>query len=309
MIDVRRLAVLREVHRCGTVTAAAAALHLTPSAVSQHLAALGREARTPIIEPHGRRIRLTGAGLVLLQHADTVLAELERTEAVVATFASGGAGVASVGAFPTAINALVIPALNRLRVERPAIRVHVSDLSGDTSVQALMRGEIDIALWLAHPGSRAAEERGALAEPLFDDVMDVVLPVDHHCARAAAVPLAELKDEAWVAGLPDSPCRKITEAACAASGFAPRVEHSTDDWTAVVGLVGAGAGVALVPRLARPFAPPSVVVRPVAHPAPKRTIQLLVRPAGAVTPHVTAVLDAIRAAAAQVDESLLVSAR
>jgi DNA-binding transcriptional LysR family regulator len=308
MIDVRRLAVLREVHRCGTVTAAAAALHLTPSAVSQQLAALGRETRTRIVEPHGRRVRLTGAGLVLLQHADTVLAELERTDAVVASFASGGAGVASVGAFPTAINALVIPAMSRLRVERPAIRVNVSDVAGDASVQALMRGQIDIALWMAHPGSRAAEERGALAEPLLDDVMDVALPADHPCAATKAVALAELKDEAWVAGLPDSPCRKITEAACAAAGFAARVEHCTDDWTAVVGLVGAGAGVALVPRLARPAPPPSVVIRPVAFHPPRRTIQLLVRPAGAVTPHIAAVMAALHAEAAALDDHVLVSA-
>jgi DNA-binding transcriptional LysR family regulator len=308
MIDVRRLAVLREVHRCGTVTAAAAALHLTPSAVSQHLAALGRETRTRVVEPHGRRVRLTGAGLVLLQHAETVLAELERADAVVAAFAGSGAGVASVGAFPTAINALVIPAMTQLQTERPAIRVHVSDLAGDASIQALMRGEIDIALWLAYPGSRAAEERGALAEPLIDDVMDVVLPAGHPCASAAAVSLARLRDEAWVAGLPDSPCRRITEAACAASGFAPRVEHCTDDWTAVVGLVGAGAGVALVPRLARPLVPTTVAVRPVADQPPRRTIQMLVRPAGALMPHVTAVQDSLRTVAGEVGADALVSA-
>jgi DNA-binding transcriptional LysR family regulator len=297
MIDVRRLAVLRELHRCGTVTAAAAALHLTPSAVSQQLAALSRETKTRLVEPHGRRIRLTGAGLVLLQHAEAVLAELERAEAVVDSFAGGGAGVATVGAFPTAINALVVPAMAALRIERPAVRVHVHDLSGDAAVRALMRGVIDVAVWLAHPGSRAAEERGAVAEPLFEDVMDIVLPVEHPCAAEPTVALAALKDEAFVAGLPDSPCRGITDAACAASGFAPRVEHCSDDWTAVVGLVGAGAGVALVPRLARPLVPESVVIRPVADHPPRRSIQLLVRPAGAATPHVAAVLDALRTAA------------
>jgi DNA-binding transcriptional LysR family regulator len=304
MIDVRRLAVLRELHRCGTVTAAAAALHLTPSAVSQHLAALSRETRTRLVEPHGRRIRLTGAGLVLLQHAETVLAELERTEAVVGSFASGGAGVTSVGAFPTAINALVVPAMARLRSERPAVRVNVSDHAGDAAVQALMRGEVDIAIWLVYPGSRAAEERGAVGEPLLEDLMDVVLPVGHSRAGDSVVDLHELRDEGWVAGLPDSPCRKITEAACAANGFAPRVEHCTDDWTAVVGLVGAGAGVALVPRLARPVPPEAVVVRPVAREAPRRKLQLLVRPAGTVTPHVTAVMDAIRAVAADVSRGM-----
>jgi DNA-binding transcriptional LysR family regulator len=279
------------------VTAAAAALHLTPSAVSQNLAALGRETRTRLVEPHGRGVRLTGAGLVLLKHAEAVFGELERTEAAVAALAEGEAGVATIGAFPSAINGLVIPALAALRRDRPGLRVGVKDLVGDESVAALMRCDIDVALWLAYPGSRAAEERGAVGEPLLEDVMDVVLPADHPLAGAGVLRLADLKDEPWIAGSPDSPCRRITNAACSAAGFAPLVEHCTDDWTAVVGLVGAGIGVALVPRLARPTPPASVVIRPVAGAPPRRSIQLLVRPAAAASPHLAAVVAALHTAA------------
>ncbi len=304
MIDVRRLAVLRELHRCGTVTAAAAALHLTPSAVSQNLAALSRETRTRLVEPHGRGIRLTGAGLVLLRHAEAVFGELERTEAAVAALADGHAGVATIGAFPTAINGLIIPALAGLRRDRPGLQVGVLDLVGDEAVAALMRRDIDLALWLAYPGSRAAEERGAVGEPLLEDVMDVALPADHRLADSAALRLADLKDEAWIAGSPQSPCRRITNAACSAAGFAPLVEHCTDDWTAVVGLVGAGLGVALVPRLARPTPPASVVVRPVASAPPRRNIQLLMRPAAALAPHLAPVLAALRSVARCVGESV-----
>jgi DNA-binding transcriptional LysR family regulator len=304
MIDVRRLAALRELHRCGTVTAAAAALHLTPSAVSQHLAALGRETGAKLIEPHGRQVRLTGAGLVLLQHAEAVLTELERAEAAVGTLADGRAGFVNVGAFPTAINALVIPAMARLRAELPGVRIGVRDLTGDAAVDALMRGEIDLALWIAHPGSRAAEHRGAVAQPLVDDVMDVVLPADHRLAGRTSVALGDLKDDPWVAGLPDSPCRMLTEAVCAATGFAPRVEHCTDDWTAVIGLVGAGAGVAMVPRLARPPAPPTVVIRSVKGATPRRSIQLLVRRANTAARHISAVVDALVSAASDVAESV-----
>src|SRR5437763_8243416 len=127
MVEVRRLAVLRELHRCGTVTAAAAALHMTPSAVSQNLAALARETRTRLIEPQGRGVRLTGAGMVLLKHAEAVFGELERTEAADAALADGDAGTATIGAFPTAINGLVIPALTRLRLQRPGLRIGVVD--------------------------------------------------------------------------------------------------------------------------------------------------------------------------------------
>src|SRR4051812_22958529 len=174
MIDVRRLAVLRELHRCGTVTAAAAALHLTPSAVSQQLAALGRQAGLPLVEASGRRLQLTGAGLVLVQHAEVVLHELEKAETELRALSAGETGVVTIGAFPTAINGVIIPAMRALRTARPSVRLQVRDLTGDDAVGALMGGQLDIALWLAYPGSRAAEERGAISRPLLEDTLDVV---------------------------------------------------------------------------------------------------------------------------------------
>jgi DNA-binding transcriptional LysR family regulator len=114
------------------------------------------------------------------------------------------------------------------------------------------------------------------------------------------VTLPSLRDEPWIAGLASSPCRRISDAACAAAGFTPRVEHCTDDWSAVVGLVGAGAGVALVPRLAQPEEAAGVVIRPVAGLPPRRELKLLTRPAAATAPHVAAVIDRLTAAAAEV---------
>ena len=297
MIDVRRLAVLRELHRCGTVTAAAAALSLTPSAVSQQLAALGRQAGLPLVEPTGRRLQLTGAGMVLVQHAEAVLHQLEQAETELLALAAGETGVVTIGGFPTALNGLVIPAMRTLRASRPSVRLQVRDMTGDDAVAALMHGQVDIALWLAYPGSRGAEERGAVARPLLEDSLDVVLPAGHPRARGAAIALADLKDEPWVSGLPGSPCRRIVDAACAAAGFTPRVEHYSDDWSAVVKLVEAGAGVALVPRLAQPETVEDVVIRPVSGHAPRRHILLLTRPAAAAAPHVTAVVDALVARA------------
>jgi DNA-binding transcriptional LysR family regulator len=297
MLDVRRLAVLRELHRCGTVTAAAAALNLTPSAVSQQLAALARQTGTRLVEPHGRRLRLTGAGLVLVQHAESVLAQLEHAETAMRALAAGETGVVTVGAFATAINGVVIPAMRALRERSPGVRVQVRDMEGDTAIDALMACEIDVALWLAWPGSRGVEERGAVGRPLFDDVLDVVLPAGHPCAAERSVPLAALRDEAWVSGLPESPCRRIYEAACATAGFTPRIEHCSDDWSAVVGLVAAGAGVALVPRLAQPVAAEEVVIRPVAGPVPHRSISVVSRPSAAAAPHIAAVVaELVRAA-------------
>src|SRR5437660_2610896 len=115
MIDVRRLAVLHELHRCGTVTAAAAALNLTPSAVSQQLAALGRQVGVPLVESHGRRLQLTGAGMALVEHAELVLCQLEKAETELRALRAGETGVVTVGAFPTAINGLAIPTMRALR--------------------------------------------------------------------------------------------------------------------------------------------------------------------------------------------------
>src|SRR5947209_2136476 len=230
MIDVRRLAVLRELHRCGTVTAAAAALNLTPSAVSQQLAALGRQAGLPLVEPTGRKLQLTGAGLALVQHAEVVLDQLEKAETELRALAAGETGVVTVGAFPTAINGLIIPAMRALRASRPSVRLHVRDLTGHDAVASLMQGRLDIALWLAYPGSRAAEERGTVGRPVLEDALDVVLPAGHPLAGSAAIALPELQDEPWVSGIPGSPCRRIVDAACAAVGFTPRVEQFSDDW-------------------------------------------------------------------------------
>jgi DNA-binding transcriptional LysR family regulator len=203
----------------------------------------------------------------------------------------------TVGAFATAINGLVIPAMRALRERRHGVRLYVRDMEADSAVDGLMAGEIDVALWLAWPGSRRLEERGAVGRPLFDDVLDVVLPVDHPWAGRRAVPLAALRDASWVAGGPGSPCRLIYEAACAAAGFTPRVEHCSDDWSVVVGLVAAGAGVALVPRLAQPAVTGDVVVRPVAGTVPQRHIALVTRPAAAAAPHISAVVDQLVLAA------------
>jgi DNA-binding transcriptional LysR family regulator len=241
---------------------------------------------------------------VLVQHAEAVLAELEQAETALRAFAAGRAGVVTVGAFPTAINGLVLPAMRRLRTEAPEVRVRVRDLTGDDGVDAIMAGEVDVALWLAYPGSRTVEERGAVGVPLLEDVLDLVLPADHPQASARAVALSSLRDEPWVAGIAASPCRRIADAACAAAGFTPRVEHCTDDWSAVVGLVGAGAGVALVPRLAQPAESAGVVIRPVAGSVPRRSLKLITRPAAATAPHVAAVVDRITAAAAELSAPL-----
>src|SRR5215203_1303143 len=126
-IDLRRLRVLRELDQRGTVAATAEALHLTPSAVSQQLAGLAREIGAPLLEKHGRRVRLTGQARVLLSHAVVVQEQLEKARADLASWDEGALGEVRVGSLSTGIAALVAPTFARLRSARPGITVAVTE--------------------------------------------------------------------------------------------------------------------------------------------------------------------------------------
>ncbi|MFE0061345.1 LysR family transcriptional regulator, partial [Streptomyces sp. NPDC059003] len=112
--DIKKLLILRALSERGTVTAAARGLMMTPSAVSQQLSNLAKQVGVPLLEAHGRRVRLTDAAQLLLRHADVVFAQLERADAELAAYVRGEVGVVRVGAFSTAVPALVVPAVRAL---------------------------------------------------------------------------------------------------------------------------------------------------------------------------------------------------
>lgn len=278
MIDPRRLRVLRALADHGTVTAAAAALHLTPSAVSQQLAALESEAGHPLLLRKGRRVSLTPAGELLVAHAHVVAAELERAQATLDALASGTAGRVAVAAFASAITQVVAPALAALR-ER-SIELSVRDAEGHESVRLLLDGEIDVAITEEH---RATERFTRF--PLYTEPFDVVLPPGH--PLTGPVDLAALADEDWVVTSPGNPLRDVVEMACAQAGFAPRIRHTSDDFHAIEALVAAGAGVALAPRNA-------VRGVPVAGVAPLRRVVAAVRKGSEEHPLIRTVLDELQ---------------
>ncbi|GAA3057935.1 hypothetical protein GCM10020229_82000 [Kitasatospora albolonga] len=145
MIDARRLRTLRAVADHRTVTAAAAALYLTPSAVSQQLAALEQETGHHLLAREGRGVRLTAAGEILLLHADLVLAQLERAEADLAAYQQGAAGEVTVAAFATGIALVLAPAIADLATAAPGVRLRVLDAEGDASLPMVLDGRADIA--------------------------------------------------------------------------------------------------------------------------------------------------------------------
>ncbi len=168
MMDVRRLRLLLELTRRGTITAVAEALDYTPSAVSQQLAALEREAGVPLLERAGRRVALTPAGLVLARYAESVLATLEEASAALAATRSALTGPLRVGAFPSAAHTILPPALVALGRDHPGLELMVSELDPAAVPDALRAGVLDVAHHLclrlrarrAGPGARQRAAAG-----------------------------------------------------------------------------------------------------------------------------------------------------
>jgi DNA-binding transcriptional LysR family regulator len=299
MIDLRRLELLRELDRCGTIAATAAAVHLTPSAVSQQLASLSREAGVPMLEPDGRRVRLTAAAQLLLGHAHEVFTHLEHAEADLASFRRGDAGTVRLGAFATAISGLAVPAMALLAKES-RLSVRIRETQPEGVVDALLSRAVDVAVALdTADGSGAIDDSRLVTEPLMDDKMDVALPLDHPLATAATVDLGALVDEDWILNLPGTPCSRIATAACRDAGYRPRAMHTADEFTGVLALVAAHAGVGMIPRLAAgTINTTHVAILPVRGPQPVRRLGLTVRAGTQDQPHIAPLLAALRQVAA-----------
>ncbi|GAA3126649.1 LysR family transcriptional regulator [Streptomyces rameus] len=246
--ELRKLRILRTLRERGTVTATAEALHMTPSAVSQQLTNLAAQLGVPLLEAQGRRVRLTDAARLVLAHTEAVFEQLERADAALAAYAHGEAGEVRVGAFSTAVPALVVPAVRALRATHPGVSVRVREAEAAEAYDLLAAGDVDLALSLAAEAPSAADPRFTHV-PLLADPLDVALPPDHPLARAAELTLTDLADESWIFG-GSGPWSDITRRACEAAGFSPHQGHSASGWAAILAMVEAGMGVALVPRMA-----------------------------------------------------------
>ncbi|MFI0821205.1 LysR family transcriptional regulator [Streptomyces sp. NPDC021098] len=278
MIDPRRLRVLQALAEHGTVTAAARALYLSPSAASQQLAALEAEVGHVLLERRGRTVRLTPTGALLADHAMKIAAQLEQAEADMAASSEGLAGEVTIAAFASAITEVVAPAVAALRKHAPQVRIRVKDAEGHASRRLLVDGAVDIALAVEHRDSPGQHGDQLLREPLYAEPFDVVLPTDHPLASAAEVDLTDLKADPWITPWPGNPVHDVVLSACEAIGFQPRAECLADDSRAVCALVSAGSGVALVPRSAlHGIAFGGAVARPVRGPRPTRRVFTAVR--------------------------------
>ncbi|UVS80465.1 LysR family transcriptional regulator [Actinokineospora sp. UTMC 2448] len=295
MDDLRRLRVLREFRERGSVTATAAALHLTASAVSQQLAGLSRHLGFPVTRPEGRRVVLTPRARRLLDHADAVFARIERARHDLDSWDDVTHGAVTVGAFPTAITGLLPRFLDRVRAAASALRIRLCEAEPPALFDQLDAGRITVGLAVSFAGSPATADPRYHRVDLGPDELDAALPADHPLAGEERIALTALATEPWVSGDGQGCCGAITATACAAAGFVPDIVHQTNDWQAVAQLVAHGHGVALIPRLAQRSLPDGLVVRPIADPAPRRHLFAAVPEGAQDSPVIDLVLTELRA--------------
>ncbi|MGI5198409.1 LysR family transcriptional regulator [Streptomyces sp. CA-288835] len=293
MIDLRRLHVLRAVDHYGTVTAAARALHFTPSAASQQIRQLARDLGVDLLEPQGRGVRLTPAARSLLTHADAIQARWERAELDLRADHSVPAGLLRVSGFPVAISILLAPMAAHLRERHPRLTVQIQELDVTTSFDLLFEGEIDLAVVEATPRNPPLSDTRFDQQPLLDDPFDLVVPKDHRLANRDRVDLTEAAHEPWIAPVPESPCRPHVLSACGAAGFTPDIAHHALDWNVTAHLVAHSLGVALIPRLAH-LTPHLPITRVRCSGDPHRKLLTCTRASGHDRPAVAAALRELR---------------
>jgi DNA-binding transcriptional LysR family regulator len=306
MLDVRRLRVLHAVSAYGSVTAAAAALGYSAPAVSQQLAALEREVGMRLTERAGRGLELTPAAQILVGHTDVLLARLDAAEADLAALRHQVAGQVTLAAFPSAAASLVPAAWAALAGSAPQVRLDLTEMEPEESLPAVLRGDTDVAVaheydLLPRPLDPLFERRELLDDP-------VVLAIPAHgtvpltadgtgpLAADGPVPLATLAGRPFLAPRQSTSCAEMIQRACARAGFVPRVVARASDFQVLLSLVGAGAGVTLVPGLAARRLPPGVRLVPPAEPVTRRVFTVS-RRGGDRKPAVRVVLDALSAAA------------
>lgn len=302
MIEARHLRVLRAVAATGSFSAAARELGCTQPAVSQQMRALEQYASTALLLRTGRETRLTQAGEALLRHASGILAGLAAAEEEVAAIAGLRAGRVRLVSFPSGSSTLVPAALAAMRAAHPGVRVSLVEAEPPRSVELLRAGDCEVALAFRYPEVRGADPAaraewdGLAVRPLLTDRLVGVVPEGHRFAGAGRVGIAELAGEPWIAGCPR--CRSHLVEICESAGFTPRIDFATDDYPAVIGLVGAGLGVAVLPGLALASVRPKGAVTVPLEPAVQREVVALTLPDLERVPVVGAMLDQLAAAAA-----------
>jgi DNA-binding transcriptional LysR family regulator len=272
MLHTGRLQVLCEVVKRGSFSAAADSLSYTQSAISQAVARLEAETGTTLVIRDRRGIRPTAAGATLVEHAEAIFAQIEAAEEELAAVLGVRGGRLRVASFPSAGATLMPLAVAIFRRGHPDVTLTLAEGEPEEIAPRLRAGEFDLALLFEFPGVAAQLQARLRVVTLLEDPMHVALPAEHRLAAKRALKLSDLRHEDWVQTSESSACARHVVRLCLAAGFEPRVSFESDDYETVQGLVAAGVGVALVPRLALSHVHPRIVVRELSPRTPARKV-------------------------------------
>ena len=282
----------------GSLTAAAAGLNYTTSAVSQQITLLERETGTRLLDRHPRGVRLTEAGRVLVEHTGAVLAELRAAEDELAAVQRGKGGRLRFASFPTANAALMPRAVAAFRPTHPEVELVLSERDRDDGLAEVAAYELDLALVYEFALVPVVVPATVEVRPLLTDPVNIMLSENHRLARRRRLRLVDLAEETWIQGVRHGSTLDVLPRACRAAGFEPDILFRTDDQITVRGLVAAGLGIAMVPWLVVSTVPPGLVVRPLDEPALTRTV-MTASPSARPLAATTAMIGALEAAAGE----------
>ncbi|HXW45563.1 MAG TPA: LysR substrate-binding domain-containing protein [Streptosporangiaceae bacterium] len=303
MLDVRRLRLLLEFAQRGTIAATAAALGYTPSAVSQQLAALEREAGAALLDRTPRAAELTEAGRRLAAQAAEILALIEAAEADLA--APQPAGRVTISAFPTAAVAFA-PALTRTVRAHPGLSLLLRQTQGGEEVLRLVRtGQVDVAIVDDWSGRRLSGQQPALRfYPLITDPLVLVVPRGHWAADVREpVALGRLSDEPWLATPAGEASRRAVDQVLSAAGGVATPPSEFEGLATILSLVARGIGIALLPRLSLAAGDARVAVRELPSAVPARDLYAVARESAVRRPSVAVIIRALTSAARGLAES------
>jgi DNA-binding transcriptional LysR family regulator len=301
MID-GRLRALRVVAERGTISAAAHDLGYTPSALSHQLRTLARDVGVRLLEPDGRNVRLTQAARTLLVRSDELFAHWEEIRGEVQQSGTGGSlGKLRLAGFSTAASALLPHVATAATAAFPHSVVQITEADPEVCFELLLAEQVDVAVVVGTDPLPPTNDPRFEQHPLLADPLDLVVPPGHRLALQERVTLADAAGEDWIMDTPGRPYHQLAVSACAAAGFTPSHVHRAVEWDTCAGLVAAGFGVALVPRLAR-LPAGAAMERVVLHgeDAPVRHVRTSVRRGTSQQPEIALALRELRRVAAAV---------
>ncbi|NWJ74306.1 LysR family transcriptional regulator [Pseudonocardia sp. ICBG1122] len=293
MLDPRRLALLAEVIDRGSLSAAAAALDYTPSAVSQQIKRLELESGMPLLVRHTRGVTPTEAGELLAAHARRTQRRQRAAEAELDQIRGLRRGTLAVGTYPTAAGSLLPPAIRLFRERHPDVRLSVHSAQFARLSVMLEEGRFGLSLLWDYEWRRVDESLFTLTH-LLDDPTVLIVSSAHRLARRDETDMRELADEEWIVRGYDHPVGEVLDRSCRAAGFTPHIAFEANDYQEAQAMVGVGLGVALVPRTALTVMHPDVRVLSLGHSAPTRRVLAARRRHGLAAPGDTAMLEVLR---------------